>query len=62
MPPPFVTRDAFGCGQVLTKALQAYKGSMIVVSHNRNFCELLAPTHVGSKRMKMHIYDAYKRQ
>ncbi len=33
--------------QVLTKALQAYKGSIVVVTHNRNFCELLAPTHVA---------------
>jgi len=33
--------------QVLTKALQGYKGSIIVVTHNRNFCELLAPTHVA---------------
>ena len=33
--------------EVLTKALQNYKGSIIVVTHNRNFCELLAPTHVA---------------
>jgi hypothetical protein len=39
--------DVYNVLQVLTKALQAYKGSIVVVTHNRNFCELLAPTHVA---------------
>eukprot|EP00802_Teleaulax_amphioxeia_P003533 Tamp_03536.p1 GENE.Tamp_03536~~Tamp_03536.p1 ORF type:complete len:512 (-),score=134.05 Tamp_03536:1108-2643(-) len=33
---------------VLTKALQEYKGTIIIVTHNRPFCELLAPTHVAT--------------
>jgi len=34
--------------QVLTEALQEYKGTIVVVTHNRPFCELLAPTHVAT--------------
>ena len=33
---------------VLTEALQEYKGTIIVVTHNRQFCELLAPTHIAT--------------
>jgi len=34
--------------QVLTEALQEYKGTIVVVTHNRPFCELLEPTHVAT--------------
>ena len=34
--------------QVLTEALQEYQGTIVVVTHNRPFCELLAPTHVAT--------------
>lgn len=33
---------------VLTEALREYKGTMIVVTHNRPFCELLEPTHIAT--------------
>merc|ERR1740138_714446 len=33
---------------VLTEALQEYQGTIVVVTHNRPFCELLAPTHVAT--------------
>ena len=36
-----------GTVEVLTKALQAYEGTIVVVTHNRPFCELLAPTHIA---------------
>ena len=34
----------------LTGALNAYDGALVVVSHDRAFCESLAPTHVASVR------------
>ena len=34
--------------QVLTEALQEYQGTIVVVTHNRPFCELLAPTHIAT--------------
>jgi ATP-binding cassette subfamily F protein 3 len=30
----------------LTIALRAFKGAVVVVSHDRKFCEALSPTHV----------------
>jgi len=33
---------------VLTQALQEYKGTIIIVTHNRPFCEQLQPTHVAT--------------
>jgi len=33
---------------VLTEALQEYKGTIVLVTHNRPFCELLAPTHIAT--------------
>jgi len=32
--------------QSLSKALQEFKGAVVVVSHDRKFCEALQPTHV----------------
>mmetsp|Transcript_46102 Transcript_46102/g.108785 ORF Transcript_46102/g.108785 Transcript_46102/m.108785 type:complete len:772 (+) Transcript_46102:38-2353(+) len=37
-----------GTVEVLTEALQEYKGTVVVVTHNREFLELLAPTHIAS--------------
>jgi len=47
--------------QVLTQALQEYKGTIIVVTHNRPFCEQLQPTHVATVvgEPGMYIYILY---
>lgn len=32
---------------VLTAALSGFEGSIVVVTHNREFCEAIKPTHVA---------------
>jgi len=39
-----------GTVRVLTEALQEYQGTVVVVTHNREFLELLAPTHIAKVR------------